>query len=143
MTDATRIAPSPLRLTLHARPVRESGPFKVAARFTNVSAKPVRMLPIFEPLPVFFTTTLQRISNGEVDVAGAGKADFPYDELRSTDLMTGESLDVELDLRPWIRGTLVPGRYGLTLTYHNAYGEGCFRGPLTSDLITVEVTSAS
>lgn len=143
MTDSTRTAPSPLRLTLHARPVRESGPFVVTARFTNVSSQPLRMLPVFDPVPVFFTTELHRLSNGDVDVAGAGKADFPDEALQPAVLSSGESLDAEIDLRPWIRGVLTPGRYGITLTYHNAYGEGCFRGPLTSDSITVEVTSAS
>ena len=67
---------SPLRLMLHAQPVRQSGPFPVNARFTNVSTQPVRMLPLFDPLPVFFTASLQRLSDGDVDVAGAGKADF-------------------------------------------------------------------
>ena len=128
---------------LHAQPVRQSGPFPVTARFTNVSTQPVRMLPLFDPLPVFFTASLQRLSDGDVDVAGAGKADFPDDELRPVDVSAGDSLDAELDLRPWIRGTVVPGRYRLTLTYHNAYGDNCFRGPLTSAPITVQVRSVS
>jgi hypothetical protein len=136
-------ASSPLRLTLHAPPVRESaGPFPVIARFTNVSAEPVRMLPIFDPLPVFFTTSLQHLADGEIDVAGAGKADFPESELRPMDVSAGESLDAELDLQPWIRGMVVPGLYRLALTYHNAYGDGCFRGPLTSAPITIEVKGA-
>ena len=143
MTDSMSAAQSPLRLTLQAGQVRASGPLTVTARFTNVSSQPVRMLPVFDPLPVFFTTKLQRLSNGEVDVAGAGKADFPDEALQPRVVRPGESLDAELDLGPWIRGTLRPGHYGLTLTYHNAYGEGCFRGPLTSDPITVEVASAS
>lgn len=133
-------APSPLRLTLHGPQVRESaGPFPVTARFTNVSTQPVRILPVFDPLPVFFTTSLELISDGEIDVVGAGKADFPDGFLRPEDLGAGESRDATLDLRPWIRGTVVSGLYRLTLTYHNAYGDGCFRGPLTSAPITIEI----
>jgi hypothetical protein len=99
------------------------------------------MLRMFDPLPVFFTTSLQRLSGEDVDVAGAGKADFPEEELTPTEVGVGESFDAEVDLKPWIRAPLVSGTYSLTMTYHNSYGDGCFRGPLTSAPINVEVRS--
>jgi hypothetical protein len=99
------------------------------------------MLQVFDPLPVFFMTSLVRIGGGEVDVTGAGKADIPEEELQTIEVAPGGHLDVDLDLKPWIREPLLPGRYTLSLTYRNAYGQDCFRGPLTSDAITLEVTS--
>jgi hypothetical protein len=133
----------PLRLTVSGQPVRDPAlRFEVTARFTNVSREHVRLLSQFEPLPVFFTTTLQAESGREIDVAGAGKADFAAGALREKDLAPGEAFDVALNLAPWIRGAVPPGRYQLTLTYHNAYGSGCFHGPLTSVPAAIEVTGA-
>lgn len=132
----------PLRLSVSAQPIREQAVhFEVTARFTNVSATPVCLLSQFEPLPVFFTASLESQSGREVDVAGAGKADFPSGYLEQKELAPGESLDVALDLAQWVRGPMSPGRYTLALTYHNAYGKDCFRGPLTSAPIEIEVTA--
>ena len=136
-------ASSPLRLTLQVETVRDGGPFPVIARFLNVSTGPVRMLNVFDPLPVFFTSRLERLEDGaDVDITGAGKADFFEDQLQTIDVGAGRSFDVALDLRPWIRDSLRPGRHQLTLTYHNAYGDDCFSGPLTSAPAGLDVEAA-
>jgi hypothetical protein len=129
-----------LRLTVFVETITDpADAFPVTARFENTSSATVRMLELFEPLPVFFTPSLSRADGGEIDVAGAGKVD-PFDgSLAYNDLAPGESLSVGVDLAPWIRAPVTPGLYRLSLTYHNAYGSNCFRGPLASPPVIARV----
>jgi hypothetical protein len=133
-------AASPLRLTLHAHPVADPARrLDVTARFTNVSDHSVRLLDLFDPLPVFFTTTLAPIGDGEIDVAGMGKIDPLDGSFHYVDLASRASFEVELDLAPWIRAPVAPVPHSLTMRYHNAYGADCFHGPLDSAAITVRI----
>lgn len=130
----------PLHLTLHVPPVADpSRHFVVVARFTNTSTAPLQLLMLFAPLPVFFTAKLVAATGGAIDVAGMGKLDPPEGSLHSQTLAVGASLDVSLDLAPWIRGAMAPGQYELSLQYHNAYGESCFKGVVESPPVSVHV----
>jgi hypothetical protein len=135
------MTPARLQLTLYAGPVRRPlESFPVTARFTNCSRTKERMLKLFDPLPVFFTTTLMPVSGGiPIDVAGMGKADPFYADLRYEVIEPGATFEVALDLAPWIRAPVPPGPYWLSLEYHNAYGSDCFLGPLASEPITVPI----
>jgi len=133
-------ASKPLRLTLQAPPVADPARrFAVTARFTNTSGHRVRLLDLFDPLPVFFITDLAPLGDGEVDVAGMGKIDVAEGSLHYVDLPSGASFEVELDLAPWIRAPVVPVPHRLSMRYHNAYGTDCFHGSLDSTAITVSI----
>jgi len=114
--------------------------FLVTARFVNTSQRPLRLLDLFEPLPVFFTARLVAPGGGEVDIAGAGKLDPLQGSLRYAELAPGAILEAALDLAPWLRASSLPGgTYRLSLQYHNAYGEDCFKGLVDSAAIEVRV----
>ena len=129
-----------LSLTVHAGPVSKPNErFPVTAVFTNISSSPVRMLTVFDPLPVFFTASAMAASGTRIDIAGMGKMDPLDGTLTYAELWPGETLEAPLDLAPWIRGEVVPGTYRLSLQYHNAYGSDCFRGILDGEPTVVHV----
>jgi hypothetical protein len=137
MDDA---ALSPLSLTLHAEPVADPARvFAVTARFTNTSEHGIRLLELFDPVPVFFVTALAPIGGGEIDVAGMGKIDAADGSLQYVELASGASFEVALDLAPWIRAPLAPGPHRLAMRYHNGYGADCFHGLLDSAPINVTI----
>lgn len=113
--------------------------FPVIARFDNQSSRDLRLLDLFHPLPVFFTTRLVSGAGAEIDVVGAGKLEPVEGRLRYVELSRGATHEVELDLAPWIRAELPGGAYSLAMSYHNAYGDGCFRGVVDSTPIMVNV----
>ncbi len=135
---------APLALTLRAPAVTDPRRrFAITARFTNVSTQPVRLLALFDPLPVFFDPTLIAEDGSQVDVAGMGKADPPKASLRYWTLHQGEHHEVSLDIARWLRGDVPPPPYRLSMAYHNVYGENCFVGILNSPPITVSAGAAS
>lgn len=134
---------TPLRLTTHAGPIPAPAQrFPITARFTNASPEPVRLLTLFDPLPVFFTASLSPVGGNGVDIAGMGKMDPLEGTLSYAQLSPGAHLDAPLDLASWIRGRVAPGEHQLSLQYHNVYGADCFKGVLDSMPITVQVGQA-
>jgi len=103
--------------------------------FDNSGPEPVRLLNQFEPLPVFFSFRLTRPDGTPVAVAGGGKADFPTGALECVELRTGETVRTSVNLASTVAShtRLEPGRYALSATYHNQYGEDCFKGSVESE----------
>jgi len=128
----------PLKLSVAVIP-GEDRPGSVAVRVTleNVSTQKVRLLDAFEPdtLPVFFRVHLQREDGSPVlEVRGGGKADPLHSNIKYIDLAPGQTFSLTLNLADFLTDpdAMKPGRYQLTVTYFNQYGENCFHGRVTS-----------
>jgi hypothetical protein len=112
----------------------------VRASFTNVGTDPVRLLRVFDPLPVFFEVDMEMEDGTPIDAPGMGKADLPRHMLRYVDLAPGQEFQATLRLDEVVAaGDVAPGGYTLSLAYHNQYGEDCFQGWLESNTIRIEV----
>jgi hypothetical protein len=105
----------------------------------NVSEEEVRILRTLTPVPVFFSIDLTGDEAGPVFVASAGKADPLTASVAYLVLRPGELFGVRADLIGLVdTAGLVPGRYRLSVAYHNQYGEDCFVG--TTPATTLELT---
>jgi hypothetical protein len=114
----------------------------VQAHFANRGAALVRLLRLFEPLPVFFEVDMRAANGTPIEAAGMGKADIPRRLLSYVELRSGEEFEVLLRLDEVIPAEdVTPGAYTLALTYHNQYGKNCFHGVLKSNTIAIEVVA--
>jgi hypothetical protein len=118
-------------LTAHRLPLR--------IVFVNDATEPVRILDRFEPLQVFFSFQIVRADGTPLSTAGGGKVDFGPEPLGYVELRPGESHSIDVDTAGLLSEALAPGDYSISATYHNQYGERCFRGALESDPITISV----
>jgi hypothetical protein len=107
--------------------------------FVNGGAEPVRILDCFEPLQVFFSFHIARADGTPLSTAGGGKIDFGPEPSGYVELRQGESHSIEVDIAGLLTEALGPGDYSISTTYHNQYGEGCFRGTLESNPISINV----
>ena len=107
--------------------------------FVNRGTAPIRILDHFEPLPVFFSFHVVKADGTPLIIPGAGKIDFGPNEAGYLDLLPGSSHSIEVNIAGLVTKGLGPGLYSVSATYHNQYGECCFRGVLKSDAVTVEV----
>ncbi len=120
------------------------GAIPLKLTFENVSAKKIRILDAFhEPkaLPVFFQFEMKASDGTPIPIAGAGKIDFSKDSLHYVQLAKGQKYEVMLNLADIIPPDekLKEGVYGVSLTYYNQYGENCFQGKVTSNLIQLHI----
>jgi hypothetical protein len=105
----------------------------------NRSDASVRMLDVFEPTPVFFSFAIVRADGTPVIVAGGGKIDFGPGQLHYRELKKGDVHTVAVDLAAVVHPRLRPGSYTVSATYHNQYGEECFRGVVSSNSIAIRI----
>ena len=118
-----------------------AGPRSLFVRiaFVNGGAEPVRLLGEFEPLPVFFSFRLVKADGTPLGLSGGGKIDFGPGRPRYLELAPGAKHTIDADAGTLLSDDLEPGRYSLSVEYHNQYGEDCFRGTLRSNAVSVEV----
>ena len=107
--------------------------------FVNRGTTPVRILDCFHPLPVFFSFEMLDAEKTPFNLPGGGKIDFGPSQPTETELGPGSRRRIEIDLAGLVTEPLRPGPYSIAATYHNQYGERCFRGTLRSNTITIEV----
>jgi hypothetical protein len=136
--------PQAVELTLSTRRDAAADPrsLPVLMGFVNSGDEPVRLLAHFEPLPVFFSFRLVKADGTPVAVPGAGKIDFGPGKPECLELAPGDTHTVDADVGTLLTGELEPGRYSLSATYHNQYGEACFRGVLESNEISIDVPAS-
>jgi hypothetical protein len=127
---------SPLRIVLSTIPgvvyTKSNIPLRVT--FENISGQEMRILQHFEPLPVFFAFNMVGEDGMHIAIPGAGKIDFYEGSIKYATLPAGGTLNVDVNLAKVLaRPELVkPGKYTISVTYHNQYGESCFRGMVSS-----------
>jgi hypothetical protein len=116
-------------------------PLKIT--FENVGEEEIRLLQCFDPLPVFFSFSLVAEDGTPVSLPGAGKIDFFEGSIRYVALSPGQIFSLEVDIAEIIvfPEQLTPGNYSISVTYHNQYGENCFRGVLRSRPIHVHLAA--
>jgi hypothetical protein len=127
---------SPLRIVVSAIPgvvyTKSNIPLRVT--FENIGRQKMRILRHFDPLPVFFAFDMVGEDGTHVAIPGAGKIDFYEGSIEYATLPAGGTLNVDVNLASVLaRPELVkPGKYTISVTYHNQYGEDCFRGMVSS-----------
>lgn len=141
MSTTADLPASPLTLTLKKSAFRRhwkrDAPLKVT--FQNVSNKPIRILDMFEPVPVFFSFQVTQADGVPiVNVPGAGNMD-PFGSLNYITLKPNEKFTTTVRLDQVLPEVFQPGDYKLSVIYKNQYGENCFTGRLTSNPIKLKI----
>ena len=103
----------------------------------NIGKNKVTILKEFSPFPIFFAFRLVSADKTPIGSIGAGKISFDrelsYVSLEPREVV-GTSVRLE-DIFPNVK----KGDYELAVTYHNQYGEGCFRGKLVSQSVRITI----
>lgn len=147
MSDKSPLAQGeePLRLTIAQHPESAYTPnhIPLLATFENIADECIVLLNHFEPIPVFFAFRMVDDGGRSVPIPGAGKIDFYRDSMRYIELWPGASLTVELDLADVLAypDEVTAGRFTVSASYHNQYGDGCFVGSVDSDPIEVTLVA--
>lgn len=128
-----------LRISSASETRYDSDTVPVRVTFENRDDDPVSVLDAFEPLPVFFSFRLVNPDGTPVSLPGAGKVDFGPQTPGRVELAPGETLSRTVDLASLLTEPLPPGRYSVSTTYHNQYGEDCFTGRLDSNTIEIDI----
>ena len=117
-------------------------PLKVT--FKNVDqTEEIRIIRQFEPLPVFFTFSMIDEHGKYLDIPGAGKVDLYHGAIDYILLSPGETFTLDVNLAQHLINPqkVKAGKYAVSVTYHNQYGENCFRGEIISKPISLIVSS--
>ena len=140
--DETKVAP---QLTISPVAGATYLPFSIplCIEFRNRSAAPIRILNQFEPTPVFFSFDIVATDGTPVLVAGGGKIDFGPTAPSYLELSKDDAYSFEVDLGTLLSAPLQRGRYLISSTYHNQYGDNCFRGVVKSNTIPIEIRDGS
>ena len=129
-----------LRIEIAVPPgqVAHVGSIPLAITFRN-GGTPVRILRQFEPLPVFFSFDMVDADGTPLLLPGGGKIDLRRNVMEYVTLARGETYMLAVDIHHLMPSPLKADAYTLSVTYHNQYGEDCFRGSLHSNTITVTI----
>lgn len=114
----------------------------VNIKFTNKSGTDVRLLKVFEPVPIFFSIQLTDSARKTVDVPGAGKISIPENLLEYVSVPAGASYIKSLRISDFLQeyNKVLPyGKYRCKIIYHNQYGNNCVKGWFESNVISFEV----
>jgi len=139
-------ATNSLRLILAPVSGGTASPTNIFLRITfeNNGSQKLRLLAEFDPLPVFVTFNIVCEDGTPLaDLPGGGKVDFPARQLRYVELEKNEFFGIQIDLATFLTTPLREGRYQISATYHNQYGENCFQGSVSSPPISVTVKNRS
>lgn len=109
-------------------------------RFINMGyTEEIKILNVFEPIPVFFSIYIEREDGTPILVPSVGAISFMEGSLDYIILENrGDQYHVTLNLNEILPEGLEVGTYTVSVEYHNQYGEG-FKGSLKSNPITLEV----
>jgi len=118
---------------------RENIPLRIA--FENVSNGKLKILRRFRPVPVFFSIHMARTDGTPINIPGAGKISFQKDSIEYLELNTKEIFGFQINIADLVTSSngITEGDYELSITYHNQYGDGCFRGKINSNSINVKI----
>lgn len=133
-----------LRIEISTLPgeVYHAGNLPLAITFTNSGAQPLRILRQFEPLPVFFSFEMVDMDETPRLMPGGGKVDLRRDRMEYITLNPEEVYKLQVDIHGLLPSPFTPGIYMLNVVYHNQYGEDCFRGRVSSNVITIDFEDA-
>lgn len=116
----------------------------VAVCFTNKSTNELKLLSIFEPVPVFFSWSVQKKGSAPLDLPGAGKIAFGPEAIAYIHLKPNESYTLNMDLVQFIQRSglsFADGHYEISTSYRNQYGKDCVKGIFKSNVIDVRLKS--
>lgn len=117
----------------------ENENISLTVRFINMG-KEIKILNVFEPVPVFFSIHIKREDGTPILIPGGGKISFMEDSLDYVTLEGfGDQHYVTLELGDILPNGLEAGIYTVSVEYYNQYGDDCFKGILESDQITLTV----
>jgi hypothetical protein len=113
--------------------------------FVNLGGEALRLLCYFDPLPVFFAFDMMDEDGRYVAIPKAGKIDIYDSSLPYIKLGSGEDFAIEVNLAGILAypEDMHSGMYTVTATYHNQYGEDCFRGIVNSNSVSILLVSES
>lgn len=113
--------------------------------FENVGPDSIKLLRHFQPVPVFFSIHMTRSDRTPVSIPGAGKISFQKDSIEYLQLNKNEMFGPLINIADLIHPIeeISEGDYELSVTYHNQYGEGCFRGKIKSNSINVKIADST
>jgi hypothetical protein len=111
--------------------------------FRNIGAGTIRLLNEFDRVPIttFFSFDFVRPGGGPApdDVPPITFVSFVADQVRYEQLNPGETFTITLQLNELWGNTFRPGRYRLSATYFNQYGENCYKGRVPANTIDVVI----
>jgi hypothetical protein len=111
--------------------------------FKNTTKETLRLLKIFEPIPVFFSIEISNQNGEYFNPPGAGKASFTTGAFEYINIPPNKTFIKELDVHQVLSEyniMLETGKYKLKASYHNQYGENCIKGWFTSKEIEFVIT---
>jgi len=115
--------------------------FKV--HFKNLKYEPVKLLDLFDPLPIFFEILITKNDGDNIFLPGAGKLDFgPGNTFKYIELTQGKSYIKTLNVSQFLKENnkiLSPGKYKIKISYHNQYGSNCIKGWFEGNEIPITV----
>lgn len=118
---------------------KERLPLKVT--FVNAGGERLRLLKTFEPISAFFVFDL--VSETGKRVVTTKEDILPQPRPQYLDLSEGEKFSLQADLTKLLPPDFGRGKYKVSVTYENQYGENCFKGRVNSmpiDLV-VEISA--
>ena len=111
----------------------------IKVEFKNMTCDTLKLLDQFDPIGIFFSVTIIPENGQMIQVLRGGKADFPYNMLsKRIPIAPKKSYLKILDLNKILTNeniTLAPGKYMLSMAYHNQYGDNCIQGWFESNKI--------
>lgn len=111
--------------------------------FKNLKSQPVKILDLFDPLPIFFEILITTNDGDNIFLPGAGKLDFgPGIKFKYIEIPQGKSHVRILNISPFLKEynkTLSPGKYKIKISYHNQYGSDCIKGWFVGNEVPITI----
>lgn len=142
MKKAVADQPLQLKISTVSNGMYTTTNIPVTISFRNTGSKAIRIIDEYtqtSALPAFFSLELRNGDGTPVLAYGGGKIDFGPAPVKYVALRPGQQHDVKLNLNSFVpaQTRMSPGRYSISLVYHNQYGVDCFKGSLSSNAIQV------
>jgi len=117
----------------------------IRVEFSNEGIKEICLLRVFKPTAAFFDVALKSSTGQEILTTKPVVSEAIQAKLRNSknlnylDLQSDEAFSVQINASEFIPRDLQEGSYRITLTYHNEYGENCFKGTKVTEGVWLKI----
>jgi len=112
--------------------------------FDNISSKEINILKSFEDnktLPIWFSISLKSDDGTPISGISSGGKITIRSEKKYITLGPQEGFFFYIDISKLLPN-LKEGTYQLMITYHNQYGQDCFKGQIDSNIVKIKIVDS-